>query len=206
MITDAAFAALAQRTYIDPPTYTGYGADQSIHAHLTQADGVVLVGFRGSKEPNDWALDFEAIPAFDHDTEAHGKLGLLHAGFVHGAETVYARVKASVTGHRVALYGHSLGGALALMTGALLMADGIPVERIVTFGAPRVGLIEYVNALATVAVDEYRYGNDIVPQVPSFMMHARPLIHVGAPRIDFLSCHHIENYIAAITALETVAA
>ncbi len=208
MMTDAAFAQLAAATYTVAPTITGQGFDQSISVVLgADPDNALdLIGFPGSRTEDDWARDFEAIPAKDHKTVQHASLGWVHAGFLAAAMSVYPQIKGAIT-RPSALYGHSLGGALALLVGALLRVDGVvPVERIVTFGAPRVGLDDYVRALEGVAIDQYRYGNDIVPQVPTFLMHARPLINVGAPRIDFLSCHHITNYVGAVTALDAAAA
>lgn len=207
MLTDAQFAQLAARTYTDPPTWTGDARSESFQAVLFQADGITVVAPRGSRSALEWAADFLAIPFRDDDTIEHATLGHVHLGILLGALSIYPQVKAAIlaAGAKRALTGHSLGGGLALALGALLTADGITVDRIVTFAAPRFGHERYVALLAPVSIDEYRYGNDPVPQVPLSMEHAREPIRIGTIRPGIagaLSCHHMPNYLDAVSALE----
>ena len=204
--TDASLSAFAAASYTAVPTFHGAARTESIRAVVsTEGDGLV-VAFPGSVTLNDWLEDFKAMPVSDSDitTSPHG--WIVHQGFLEAADSVFDPVRDAVAGKPYALTGHSLGGAIALLIGATLAAryDHPPI-RITTFGAPRVGLGGYVDATRSMEIYEFRFGNDIVTQVPTFLEHAKGLdpIRVGEPRLDFLSCHHLPNYIAAITARGT---
>ena len=102
-----------------------------------------------------------------------------------------------------ALAGHSLGAAMALLLGGLLINRGRPPMKIGAFAPPRVGGDQFVKAVGKVPVSAYIYGNDLVPDVPFTILPAFPyeqvrLIQVGQPRADRLSCHAIANYVAAV--------
>ena len=206
MLTDARLAQLAAATYSAVPTWTGVGLDQSTHACRTDEDGLVVVAFRGTIAPHDWIVDFAARPASVID---HATIGYVHAGFLAAALSVLPRVALGVEGKRYILTGHSLGGALALMVGALMAAENHPPERIVTLGAPKVGFPAYASALGCVEVAQYRRGNDPVPEVPLALpglpwVHARlPLIEIGVPQDDPFSCHSVAGYVDDVTALFT---
>jgi hypothetical protein len=216
MITDARLAALAAATYACDPTWTGQGLEQSLHAvRSVEPDengstdpGLIIIAFRGSIVPHDWALDFQAVPAVDRETAQHPALGRMHRGFLLGAQTLIPQVALAVQGKRYALTGHSLGGALALVVAGLLVDDGNPPQRVTTFGAPKCGFAQFVAALEKVPIAQYRRGNDPVPLLPCWLPqfpyeHPRlPLIRVGVPAINPFQCHHVEGYVADVTAFE----
>jgi hypothetical protein len=89
--------------------------------------------------------------------------------------------------------GHSLGGALALITAAML--DHWQPDRtrsVYTFGAPRVGPVRLSGSAHL-----YRLGEDIVPTLPPDFRHPRPLIQLGRAQ-SWLGDHEIDHYIAAL--------
>lgn len=207
-MTDIDLVAACATTYVQPPTLPVpmTGVDCRI---TVAADGAMIVAFRGSVTAEDWARDFICAPIADRE---HPQLGLCHAGFLDGAESIVEAVSLSVGGAS-ALYplyvtGHSLGGALALGVGALLALAKRPPAAIVTFGAPRFGMEKFVDALRPIPVRQYRRGNDVVPLVPfdvppdlMWCDVCSPLIAIGQPQRDFLSCHHIAGYVDDVTAL-----
>jgi len=73
-------------------------------------------------------------------------------------------------GYRIFITGHSLGGALAMLAGFLLLSYDAPGYRpgvsICTFGAPRVGNQEFGNWFDGVEVVRYANTEDTVPTVP----------------------------------------
>lgn len=138
------------------------------------------VCFRGTKDLRDWIVDLAAFPLFDFHTKSHRALGPLHAGFLIAAHELYETIQPH-TNQPYALCGHSLGGALACLVGALLTVDGRPPREIVTFGAPRAGMQPYVDALTDVAIRQYRFGADPVPAVP----FSPPWRHARIPLIEF---------------------
>jgi triacylglycerol lipase len=202
MISDFACAQFCAATYNQPPTLPvpATGTDVRIS---TVADGLV-VAFRGSVTAEDWARDFICAPIVDRQDP---QLGSCHAGFLDGAESVVAAITGAVGSGQFYLTGHSLGGALALGAGALLVCAGKSPVAIVTFGAPRFGMAKFVAALQPVAVRQYRRGNDPVPLVPfdvlpllRFLNARDPLIAIGEAQRDPFACHAIEGYVADVEA------
>ncbi len=101
---------------------------------------VVVVAFPGSASFKDWFNDFQ----IRKKRNPWGQRMALHNGFYRASESVYARVKASlrrhlVSGRRLWLAGHSLGGAVATLTALRLKLDGITITGLYTYGAPRAG-------------------------------------------------------------------
>ena len=202
MISDLDLARACQDTYGFPPTLpvpiTG------VNARVTRGDDdTLIVAFRGSVTAEDWARDFIFSPIVDR---AHPQLGRCHAGFLDGAESMLGAVSAAVGVKPFILTGHSLGGAIALLCGGLLICGSKKPAAIVTFGAPRVGMLQFAEFLAPYPVRQYRRGNDIVPLVPAdippfdFRDTRFPLIEIGLAQRRFLDCHHIGGYVADVAA------
>ncbi|MFI4987485.1 MAG: hypothetical protein ACHQF3_08590 [Alphaproteobacteria bacterium] len=194
----AAAAALAAAAYSEPPRYRW----RDVHAVRSDAGGIPLVAFRGTTRAlEDWLRDLEAWP------ERCPQLGWCHAGFLGGARAIERALWLEFmrSGTRPLLAGHSLGGALALLTGALLAAHGVAPVAIVTFGAPRAGFAKLRRVLRHVPVEQYRFGEDIVPTVPWALWpllryaHVRPPMRIGNGTGDPLADHHIANYLRALT-------
>lgn len=205
MISDLVFAQCCADTYTLPPTIPipVTGTDVRIATMPGLLDPVV--SFRGSVTAEDWARDFICAAIMDREDP---QLGLCHAGFLDGARSVVGAVSAAVGHAPYYLTGHSLGGALALGVGALMVCGGLPPNAIITFGAPRFGMDKFVAALLPIAVRQYRRGNDPVPGVPfdvppflRFMDARVPLIQIGVAQRDPFSCHAISGYCADMAAL-----
>ncbi len=206
MISDLECAKRCAATYMDAPTLPipQTGTDCRI---TTEPDGSVVIAFRGSVTAEDWARDFICAPIADR---AHPQLGHCHAGFLDGAESIVDEVAAAIGDKPGRVTGHSLGGALALGVGALLVCMGKPPAAIVTFGAPRFGMAMFVKAIAATAVRQYRRGNDPVPLVPfdvppllQFLDARDPLIAIGVAQSDPFACHAIAGYVADIGNLKS---
>jgi len=203
MIADLACVQACAATYTVAPTLPVpvTGTDCCITA---APDGTVIVAFRGSVTAEDWARDFICAPVEDR---AHPQLGPCHAGFLDAAESIVGEVAAAIGDKRFEVSGHSLGGAVALGVGALLvLVKKLPLA-IVTFGAPRFGMQPFVDALHAVPVRQYRRGNDPVPTVPfdvppvlEFLDARDPLIEVGQAQRDPFACHAIAGYVADVAA------
>ena len=120
-----------------------------------------IVVFRGTDNLLNWLtnLKVEAVP-FKAVPKAQ-----VHSGFFEIAKTVEKKVKLDKE-KLVTVTGHSLGGAVALLYGALLHDDGYDV-RVITFGAPPVGNDAFVEA--NVALDHIRFAHifDPVPRADS---------------------------------------
>ena len=85
-------------------------------------------------------------------------------------------------GTKLLTAGHSLGGALAILS-AYELSPLIPIRMVQTFGAPRVGAIEfrlaYNRRLANVT-QQFRYGADVITIVPPppLFIHVCPGTHI----------------------------
>ncbi len=113
------------------------------------------------------------------------------AGFLWPVRGALHAIRAS--GPIQVVTGHSLGGALALITAAML--DHWQRDRtrsVYAFGAPRAGSL-HLSGPAHL----YRLGVDIVPTLPPDFRQPRPLIHLGRAQ-SWLGDHEIDNYIAAL--------
>jgi hypothetical protein len=63
----------------------------------------------------------------------------VHEGFVEDARAVWSFARPLLRpGLPTRLTGHSLGGALAVLLAMRLRVDGVPLDRVVTFGQPKV--------------------------------------------------------------------
>lgn len=102
----------------------------------------IVIAFRGTeKKFSDWWTDLNGQLVA---SRVHA--GRVHTGFETAAESVFDPLRRFIKNHasegsRIFLCGHSLGGALALLTANRLAADvSLPTVRgVFTYGAPRVG-------------------------------------------------------------------
>src|SRR5574337_1086965 len=113
-----------------PGTTTAYlfGTDDAAHRHY--------IGIEGTQDFSQLLIDAEAVPQKDNALAI-----LVHPGFAAVARTVDEDLKAKrllKSGYTVGLTGHSLGGAAALLLAMRLEKAGGTVERLVTFGQPKV--------------------------------------------------------------------
>lgn len=208
---DQILVDLSAAAYSEAPAWQ-FADVQAIRRDIT-AD-MTVVAFRGTCCTEDAIRDAEAWPTWDQ------ALGFVHTGFWIGAKGIAEQIRRDLAGRKVIFTGHSLGGALALVTAALFVHGitfrprGWPqVTDVVTFGAPRAGFRRMRRVLAPVKIRQYWLGDDPVPMVPWLLgcyVHARPLFHLDrpepAPDLSFdlkalVDDHHIDLYRAAVARL-----
>lgn len=160
-------ARLSQSAYGDMKSFQACYGDQ-FKVSGSEINGVQLftlrekhreiVVFRGTDNMVNWLtnLKVEAVP-FKEVPEAK-----VHNGFYEIAQTVHAKLSLDKE-KLITVTGHSLGGAVALLYGALLHDDGYDV-RVITFGAPPVGNDAFAEA--NVALEHIRFAHifDPVPK------------------------------------------
>jgi pimeloyl-ACP methyl ester carboxylesterase len=210
VISDLELVTACNETYSEPATVIP--PPSGAYTRITTAsDGVTqIVAFRGSITPEDWIRDFIFLPI---ETTTHPQLGPCHAGFLDDAMSIVQDVLDAVAGKPFILTGHSLGGALALGVAGLCWAAGNMPVKVVTFGAPRFGMRQFVSFVTPLQIAQYRRGCDIVPEVPrnvpplfAFLDTRLPLIEIGTPDPDILANHHIAGYLADVATFEGVPA
>ena len=143
------------------------------------------IAIRGTVDKGNWLanLDARLVPStiLTDDLEAGIYLPKVHAGFARASEQITPHIaKALPKGARVIITGHSLGAAIALFLAPRLEQAGFPVVKVVTFGCPRVGDINYRMAwhvrLGATRVWRHVYGPDPVCQLPTPL---RGYLHIG---------------------------
>lgn len=151
--------------------------------------------FRGTDEFEDVITDLRFFPWYTRG------LGFNPSGFVKIAKGVHKEILFRLSPDRfgrltknLVLTGHSLGGAIALLVGALLVKRGIRVEHIVTFGSPKVGKLKI---LKDTQVTMFKNGRDIVTTQPFMFRHPRELIQLG-DRSSILHNHSMISYLNEI--------
>jgi len=150
--------------------FTGYSASSN----------AIILSFRGSSNIQNWIinLSFNQI--------AFLKCGncKVHNGFYTGWNTVKAaaisQIQALQALHRTAkiyITGHSLGGALAVVSSSDIKDTFGVVTEVLTFGQPRVGNSEFASWFggSFTHVRVVHYG-DLVPHVPP---QASSFLHSG---------------------------
>ena len=196
-MSDRDYAMLCEKSYNGTPDY---GTRDGPRAFCERIDGKLVICFPGSRSLQDWTLDFMAAPTVDMSVADVIDLGPVHLGFLNRAKScrslIYDKLKSTSD---YVLIGHSLGGAIALLVGAMMLTQSQhPPDEIITFGAPRVGMITYSEAIRSIPIRQYRFGIDPIPEFPTWpFVHARPLIEIGQPiyTTDIMQNHAIVNYI-----------
>lgn len=169
-----------------------------------------FLSFRGSSDLSDWLADFDVIPAGYRPVAGFGQV---HGGFQDVYEctraSIVAQLPAALAGcQTILLTGHSLGAALAVLAApdiARAMPPNTIEPRLVTFGGPKVGLVDFATAFDAAIECCYRVVNflDIVPLVPP-----DPYLHVGSGisidsggKIDVGWRHSLPAYRDGLSAL-----
>jgi hypothetical protein len=166
--------------------------DQHVMAAVIWGRDLVLVVFRGSEShttthcflqvfdfgvcagySTNWLTNLSYRPM--QPRPAWGEGVAVHPGFVGALDLVHAGIRDRVaevltSERRLFVAGHSLGGALATLFAFRVAAeDGLPVQGVYTFGAPRVGNVPFaVRYERLVGARTHRWQNrsDPAPAVP----------------------------------------
>ena len=127
------FADLCQRAYREGPSFA---TRQGCEVLLGAVAGRTCLAFRGSLGGLDWLTDGRFCPWHDRYS------GLWYPrGFLIGARSMWGLIgPAAWLRDGAYLTGHSKGAAEAYVFAAHMLAAGLRVHGIVTFGSPRPGL------------------------------------------------------------------
>ena len=153
--------------------------------------GGAVFAFRGTDEPLDALRNIRFLPVWTRE------VGWCPAGFLKASKRLVNKVTSvcleqDIDHKAIELTGHSLGGAVALIVGALMTRDEVPPLQVVTFGAPRCGRLKILDE---VPVTQYRNGKDIVPLVPPLMRRHNKLLEYGKPGKGYIKDHFMLNYV-----------
>jgi len=168
-------------------------------AYLAQNADNIVVAFRGTESPTtfeglkDWllsdAVNLLILPTgrLGTDFAAAGVGARFHQGFINALDSIWLPLFSGVeeelkrSKRPLWITGHSLGGALAVLSAWLFHRKFVSVHQVYTFGGPMIG-----NSEASKAFDRelsgkiFRYvnGPDPVPKLPTVSLVANDFGHV----------------------------
>lgn len=201
-LVEAALLAYAEEGFALPRfKAAGFDAVRFFTGHSTQcyvaeSNRFAIVSFRGTEcgidQGPEAVAQFMADLGVDFDirwVDAMGG-GKIHRGFHDALDEIWQDLtpclKAlSEKNCPLWITGHSLGGALAVLTAARYKY----IQGIYTFGAPRVGNGQF-TARFPMAVHRFANNNDIVPHLPPF------------PYADLGDLHYIDRRGALIKGID----
>ncbi|WP_206107878.1 lipase family protein [Paludisphaera rhizosphaerae] len=167
-------------------------------AYVAQSPEVVLVAFRGSECPTsldgfkDWLLtnanNYLILPEgrIGTDFAAAGVGARFHRGFMTALDAIWTPLHTAVeeamqkAERPLWITGHSLGGALALLSAWRFERTFLPVDEIVTFGAPMIGNQTAADAFEkkfAKKISRYVNFEDPVPLLPTVSLFANTYVH-----------------------------
>jgi hypothetical protein len=187
-------------------------------AYVCENADSIIVAFRGSENPTsldglkDWFLtnarNFLVLPTgkIGTDFQAAGVGARFHKGFMEALaeiwDPLYKKLDDTFAAKErpVWVTGHSLGGALALLSSWRFKRHFIPVHQIYTFGAPMIG-----NGAAAEAYHKefpgriFRYVDrgDLVPRLPTMSLLSNEYGHCQTEII--IGLNPLETAARAIT-------
>lgn len=155
---------------------------KSAQAIVLEHDDYITLAFRGTDEVADW---FDNIKFRMQRTS----VGKFHGGFLNAVDDLWYEIldyylqlnaqQGQAVARPLFITGHSLGGAMAVVAAAKLLAQQISFHSVYTFGQPRVAQHEAkdeINALAKDRIFRFVNNSDIVSRVPGPWLGYR---HVG---------------------------
>lgn len=138
-------------------------------AYATHDDRLILIAVRGTAEKWDMWLDVDAaqVPVDGGSGNAHQGF---HDAFVALRPFVENYLRQFRTDQKIAVCGHSLGGAVALLLAVWLREHVTPDVILYTYGAPRAGDTMFVESAKELLHHRIVNHNDPVPSIPTSWM------------------------------------
>jgi triacylglycerol lipase len=139
----------------------------------------IFIAFTGTDDLKDWAVNLDGRPQ-------KIEWGCVHTGFNQAAESLWSDLErmiqeARINNPAIWLAGHSLGGALAVISAVKLAFSDIGSPTgIVTFGQPAVGDLSFCKAFGhNLGSRMFRFVNcqDEVPNQPPGYLHTGRLLY-----------------------------
>lgn len=121
-------------------------------------DSMIVVAYRGSESINDWVTNLDAIqtscpPEWNAISGCKVHKGFYNTVRLNTIDVVTDQVKAlraQFPSYQIMITGHSLGAALATITGLnLIHFNGLQNVNVFNFGSPRVGNDEFAQWAST---------------------------------------------------------
>ena len=160
--TDAINKELEQQHYVLQKRGNVPGYAVTWFVAINEADKTQVIAVRGTDNAENAFVDV-ALQLMPDE-----KLGIkLHQGFMQSSSNVYQQVLPLLNkDYRIITIGHSLGGAIANILGMYLDTDEFTVEKVVTYGQPKVTNVAGTRKFSHLDVTRVVTPKDVVPLVP----------------------------------------
>jgi len=138
-------------------------------------DNAVVVAFRGSVDIRNWIANLDATTtAYPKCAECRVHLGFYDA-YMEIAYEVKSQVQLILSKYRdskIYVTGHSLGGAMAVLSALDIKATFGRIDHLYNYGQPRVGNKKFADYFENQITSGYRVVHyaDIVPHLPTVKM------------------------------------
>jgi triacylglycerol lipase len=190
----------------NPPGFSSELETFGYIEYYTVDDSVTIV-FRGTNSFDDWVTNSDHAQLKHSDYSVH-----------HGYDKLYNQMDTAIKHvvnslpkvKKINVYGHSLGGGLAIdcLLNLRISFPNLPANAI-TFASPRLLDIRGAEKLNHLAPNNYRVFNteDLVPTLPLAVLGHRNYAHAGIPlaftlpKGDIKPNHAMETYIDGIKTL-----
>ncbi|KAI9253438.1 catalysis At the Interface: the anatomy of A conformational change in A triglyceride lipase [Phascolomyces articulosus] len=156
-------------------TFTTSVYDTNVLVARGDADQTIYVAFRGSASLQNWIADFTGTPvSYSGVTGA-----MVHLGFQQSYQEVQKQLIALINkelevnpSYTVAITGHSLGGATALLCALDLYKQDVKNLKLVTQGQPRTGNKKFAEYVVQTGIPYKRavHASDPVPHTPDTLL------------------------------------
>ena len=196
-MTPADLAALCDRSYTAPTV------------QLDNNVGILIEGGALAIRGTRIRVLADVLRDADIETIDDPVLGPVHRGCLEAANAIAAwLVETRRSDWPRIICGHSLGGGIAGLLGAIYAVAGCPLDQITTFGsmaACKGGTVTAISASVPVR-DCFWHAGDPVPCLPPGfnLWHSTPAV-IGTAAVWPIENHYIETYQAALAAPVTTA-
>lgn len=183
---------------------TWENGEKTIHAYLSEVQGLPCIAFEGTTDLQEWLVDFFAVPIhFDP------YIGPVHFGIFNGVWQIKALISNYLFGKGAYFVtGHSKGAGEAILFTALMKERLNPPLACYVFEPPQVGGPKLRDYLSDVDVKwtatTNKHGRDIVTQIPfgPEWSHINDPILLPVPdEYDIPQKHRIPAVIEALAAV-----
>eukprot|EP01041_Mallomonas_annulata_P003305 gene3305-6543_t len=188
-VTDQLSLFHSESVYCDPSSYltrpykgllSGFIPTYRIHDHSHDTEGYIgymtnyssiFITFRGSASDSNWKSNINmGLVKYNScsNCQVHEGYYTTQLAIIQDVISEIKNLKHSFPSFTVVVTGHSLGGALATLTAADLLKEGISPIKLFNYGTPKIFNIEGAKWFSLLNLDIYRitHRRDIVPHLP----------------------------------------